>query len=428
LEAQAMDVPVVATSVGGIIEIIDHEQTGLLVPPKDENALAGAILRLLKDRPLAQRIIVAAKKKLLDHYTLDHMASRTVKVYEEILKMTNILVIKLSSLGDVVLITAALKAIRQKFPEAKIYCLTGKEGKHVLQNCPYLDGVILFDANDRHRGWFGLIKLTRKLRKYRFDKVIDLQNNRKSHLLSYLSFPKESYGYRNAKWGSLLSEGIDDSQQPMAAVPHQFQILNQLGILMPEHPLLELWPSDKEKGYVQELLAAEWLADSKQIVGINIAASAKWQTKNWPLEHMARLCDLLASKGIRVFITGMDKDRALGQQLQTLTKSKPALFIGKTNILQLAALIKTCNVFITPDSAPLHVAAAMHVPTIALFGPTSSVRHVPPAETMVIHEKKLKCTPCYSPRCRIMTHACMQDIRPEEILRSIEQIMGGRES
>ncbi len=161
-----------------------------------------------------------------------------------------------------------------------------------------------------------------------------------------------------------------------------------------------------------------------KIVGINIAASAKWQTKNWPIEYMARFCDILTAKGVRIFITGTEKDKPLAQYFLSITKSKPANFVGKTNLLQLAALIKKCRVFVTPDSAPMHVAAAMQTPIVAFFGPTDSQRHIPPAKKIVVLEKKLECAPCYRSHCRILTHACMKDIRPEEMACEVEQLMG----
>lgn len=268
--------------------------------------------------------------------------------------------------------------------------------------------------------------LSHKLRKYRFDKVFDFQNNRKSHVLSFLSFPKESYGYDNGKWGWLLTHPIRQSGSHPGAVEHQFQILKMVGIPYARNTYLELWPSLNDRQYVQGLLDSEWLGNSKNIVGINIAASAKWESKNWPVEHIARLCDLLAAKNMRVLVTGVEKDRELARDLVSKTKSKPAILIGKTDILQLAALMERCRVFVTMDSAPLHVAAAMRTPVIALFGPTDPQRHAPPAEKMVILKKELSCAPCYSPRCPILTHVCMKEITPEDVLGHIESLLGAK--
>ena len=168
------------------------------------------------------------------------------------------------------------------------------------------------------------------------------------------------------------------------------------------------------------------MGNNPNIVGINIAASEKWRTKNWPTEYMARLCDMLSKKNIRMIITGMEKDKLLARHFLSMTRSKPANFVGKTDILQLAALIRKCRVFVTPDSAPMHVAAAMKTPVVAFFGPTDSRRHVPPAKKIIILERKLACAPCYSPRCRILTHACMKDIRPDEVASAIGSLIEER--
>lgn len=423
LEAQAAGVPVVATKVGGVIEIIDDGKTGLLVLPKDTDEMARAVIRLLKDNRLAESLIFEAKKKLEGKFTLDHMAASTLKVYEELFKSLNILVIKISSVGDVVLVTASLKAIRQKYPHAKILCVVGKESRGILQRCPYVDELMVYDPKDKDRGLKGLFKFAEKLRRYQPDKVIDFQNNRTSHLLAFLCWPLESYGYDNKKWGFLLSQRIRDDAGPMSPVSHQFQILRMLDIEMTGAQRLELWPSPEDESYVQNLLDSEWLGNKTNIVGVNIAASEKWITKNWPLKSIGRLCDLLSEKNIRVIITGTEKDKEAARELLNLTKAKPALFIGKTDILQLAALIKRCRVYLTPDSAPMHIAAAVGTPLIALFGPTDHVRHLPPAEKFSVLRKDLPCSPCYSARCKITTHDCMNHITPEQVLLEIEKLM-----
>ncbi|MCM8780917.1 MAG: GT4 family glycosyltransferase PelF, partial [Candidatus Omnitrophica bacterium] len=115
IEAQASGVPVVATRVGGVVDIIEDGKTGLMVAPSDINAMAAAVVRIYKDKELACRLAEAAYKKLTHNYTLEIMVNKTVEVYREALSNFKILVIKLSSLGDVVLSTAALRALREKF-------------------------------------------------------------------------------------------------------------------------------------------------------------------------------------------------------------------------------------------------------------------------------------------------------------------------
>lgn len=422
LEAQAAGVPVVATRVGGVVDIIDDNKTGLLVLPKDIDTMARAVVKILRDKKLAERLTAEAQKKLRAKFTLPHMAAQTLKVYEELRGLLNILVIKLSAIGDVVLVTASLKALRGRYPQAKIFCLVGQGSKEILQRCPYLDGIIVFDAANKDQGFLGLWRFSEKLRRYKFDKVIDFQNNLKSHLLAFLSFPWESYGY-DRKAGFLLSHRIEDDLGSMPPVEQQFQILKMLGIELPRGIRLELWPSFQDDAYIQDLLDSEWLGSNQNIIGINISASEKWVTKNWPLKYIARLCDILSGKNIRVVITGVEKDRLAAQEILKLTKAKPAVLVGKTDILQLASLIKRCKVFVTPDSAPMHIAAGVNTPFVALFGPTDPMRHLPPSQRFTVLKKELPCAPCYSSRCRITTHDCMNQITPEEVASQIEELI-----
>jgi len=421
IEAQAAGVPVVATRVGGVTEIIEHEKTGLLVLPKDVEAMAAAVLRILHDPRLAAGFVTEAKKKIAQRYTLALMCDATIAVYKELMHAAKVLIIKMTAVGDVVLSTAAFKAIRYKFPNAKICCLTSPQASAIVENCPHINEVIVFDP--RSRDLKALWLKSRELRRYHFDKVVDLQNNRVSHLLSFLAIPKESYGYDNGKFSFLLSKKIKNNIRNIPPVEHQFRILKMLGIDYDPALRLELCPSPKDEAHAKGLLDSEWLSDGQVFVGLNISASPQWPTKNWPLEHMAKLCDILGQKNIRVILTGEDRDRSLGRKLITKARAKPASFIGKTSILQLAALIKHCKVYISPDSAPLHVAAASAVPIIAFFGPTDARRHMPPADKNVVLHKDMKCSPCYSGVCKIKTHACMNDISPEEVAKKVLQFI-----
>jgi len=421
IEAQAAGVPVVATRVGGVSEIIDHEKTGLLVQPKEIEAMSDAVLRILNNPEFSAGLVAEAKKKIDSRYTLSTMADATIAVYKELMHATKILIIKMTAVGDVVLSTAAFKAIRAKFPDAKISCLTSPQASAILESCPHINEVIVFDPQDKDLK--ALWVKSKELRRYHFDKVVDLQNNRVSHLLSFLTMPKESYGYDNGKFSFLLSRKIKNDIRDIPPVEHQFRILKMLGIDHDPALRLELNPSLKDDAYVQGLLDSEWLSGPQVVVGLNISASEKWPTKNWPLEHMAKLCDILGQKNIRVILTGENKDRDLSRQLIAKARAKPASFVGKTSILQLAALIKRCRVYISPDSAPLHVAAGMRVPIIAFFGPTDARRHMPPSEKNVVLHKPMKCSPCYSGVCKIKTHACMNDILPEEVARKVLQFI-----
>lgn len=459
IEAQASGVPVVATEVGGVVDIIEHEKTGLLVPPADNNSMAEAIIRIFKDPQLALTLAENAYKKVQEKYNIELMVKNTLDVYRDALSNFKILIIKFSSLGDIILSTAALRAIREKFylsnslgtsPEPlgfarydskmasksepfiegrsrtsrdnyKISLLSGEESKDVLLRCPYIDELIVADLKNKDKGLKGLINMAVSLRKKNFDIVIDLQNNRRSHILSFLTGSLNRYGYNNKKFGFLLNHWIKDEKPAMDPVTHQFRILKMLGVdLKDSH--LELWPSQDDERYIDDLLNSQWLSANQKIIGINISASQRWLTKNWPLEHIVKLSEELDFKDMRVLITGTGQDLPDVEKLMSMAKNiKIINACAKTTVNQLACLIKRCAVFISSDSAPLHIAAAVGTPFIALFGPTNPLRHLVPAKDYVVINKDLTCSPCYKPKCK--SRECMELITPQEVLEAIDRLI-----
>ncbi|MCX5712829.1 MAG: GT4 family glycosyltransferase PelF, partial [Candidatus Omnitrophica bacterium] len=250
IEAQAAGVPVVATQVGGVVDIIDHDKTGLLVPAADPQAMADAVLKIYKDKELARVLAENAYEKLKEKFNVELMVKNTISVYENALKEFKILIIKFSSMGDIILSSAAIRAIKEKFGvNYKVTLLTSVENKEVLMGCPYIDELLVVDFKNKDKGIKGLLELGRILRKQNFDKVIDLQNNRNSHILSGLTLALNRYGYDNRKFSFLLNHRIKDEKPAMDPVTHQFRILNMLGIEL-KNPALELWPSDEDCAYI----------------------------------------------------------------------------------------------------------------------------------------------------------------------------------
>ncbi|MDD5518982.1 MAG: GT4 family glycosyltransferase PelF [Candidatus Omnitrophica bacterium] len=421
VEAQAAGVPVVATEVGGVVDIIENGRTGLMVPPSDPQSMAEAVVKIFKDPRLAAELAEEAYKKVKEKYNVELMVKNTLDVYTEALSNFKLLIIKLSSLGDIILSTPGLRAIREKFPRHKISFLVGEEAKEALLRCPYIDELLVVDLKNKDKGLKGLLGIGRVLRKKNFDLVIDLQNNRASHWLSFLSLSIERYGYDNKKFAFLLNHRIKDDKPAIDPVTHQFRLLRMLGIdLKDSH--LELWPGKSDDEYVESLLNTEWLSADQKIIGINISASKRWLTKCWPQGHIAKLCEELGLRNMRVVITGTHDDTAEASALISMVKNTKIInACAKTTINQLACLIKHCSLYISADSSPLHIAAAMGVPVIAFFGPTDPARHMPPVRNSLVIKRDLTCSPCYKPKCR--HKRCMNLIRVEEVLAGIDKML-----
>jgi lipopolysaccharide heptosyltransferase II len=425
IEAQATGLAVVATCVGGVVDIIEDGRTGLLVDPNDPKDIADKVMRLYGDDALRSDLADAARRKVESDYNLDKMMERTISLYEEALRKANILVIKMSAIGDVVLSIPSLRAIRERYPHADIRVLVGLEAREVLDPCPYINGTIVCDFKDKHRGLRGLWCLAKEIQRHCFDAVIDLQNNKKSHILAALSFAPRRCGYDNGKFSFLLNNRIKDDAPYLDPVEHQFRVLRLAGV-KPADKRLEIFPSKDDYEEAGRFLYDNWVKPSQDLVGINVRASGRWVSKNWPAQMIAELCDRLASeRNTRVVLTGSPADAKYAEEIARSIRSKPLVAAGRTSINALAGLIKRFRVYVTPDSAPMHIAAAVGVPVVALFGPTDPARHLVPSGRCVVlrHNEDVKCRPCYSPACRRRS-SCMRRITVDEMMSNIVKFLG----
>lgn len=424
IEAHASGVPVVATKVGGVVDIVEDQKTGLLCASQNPKDMAQKIFTLYSDRELWARIAFESKKSVESYFNLDMMMEKTLAVYEEAVKTQNILVVKISAIGDVILSVPSLRAIRAKFPNALIKVLVGIKAREVLDRCPYINDRIVCDFSGKHKGAAGLWRLGDELRKSCFDIVIDLQNSKKSHWLSALSLASLRYGYDNGKLSFLLNRKIKDDAPYLDPIEHQFRTLALAGIKA-QDKALELWPSGSDNAQAAKLLEENWMKTTKGLVGINVRASNRWASKNWPANNIAQICDALAKEfNIRVVLTGAPEDAEFANHIAKLTKSKPLVAAGRTSVMELASLMKHFKVYLTPDSAPLHIASSVGTSFIALFGPTSPEKHIAPSKDCVVicKSSELNCAPCYKPTC-LKNFACMKKITVDEVLEALKEYL-----
>ncbi|NQT46803.1 MAG: lipopolysaccharide heptosyltransferase II [Candidatus Omnitrophica bacterium] len=418
VEAMACGVPVVATKVGGVVDIVEDGVNGILVPPADPTSMADAIMRFHNDKEAAGSMVRSARKKVEEEYTLDKMAQRTEEVYRQTLKSFRILVIKLGAVGDAILSIPTLRAIRVRYPGAHIKVLAGLDVRQIFVNCPYINDTVIYDYKGRDKSPVGTWRIGSLLRSMNFDASVDLQNNRKSHTLAFLGNIPQRWGYDKGKTAFLLNRRIKDDAGSVDPVEHQFRLVRQFLKLPIEDKSLQLWPREEDREWVQKFLRDNWVTEGQLLIGINPMGSSKWISKRWPEGRIADLCDGLAKRfHARVLITGSHADEELSRRTIISVKAKPISAVGKTSIMQLAALIKRCDLFVASDSAPMHIAAAVGTPFVALFGSTDSRRHLPPNNGSVVLEKDMKCRPCYKRRCTILNrYACMKKITVDEVL------------
>ncbi|MFC1710007.1 GT4 family glycosyltransferase PelF, partial [Candidatus Omnitrophota bacterium] len=189
IEAGASGVPVCATKTGGIVEIIEDKKDGVLFDIGSINSMTQAILSMAKDPQLRQKCSKNLQKKVQNNFSLQQMSQRTLDVYREVVVRKNLLVIKLGGLGDLILATPSLKMLRKQFPKTKISLLIDSNLRSLVENCPHIDEIVLFDRDKD-----SLFKLIRELKKKKFNTSIDFKNSATTHLIAYLANIPFRYG------------------------------------------------------------------------------------------------------------------------------------------------------------------------------------------------------------------------------------------
>lgn len=422
VEAQSSGVPCVATRVGGIVDIIKDGMTGLLAEPSNPHDIAKKVQRFYKEPALAQEIARNARLSVEANYNLEKMMKSTLACYEEAQKEMRILIIKISALGDVILSIPSIKAIRERYPMAVIKVLVGIDSMDALKNLPHIDEIIVCDMKGRDAGLSGLIKLGYRLKCEDFDMVIDFQNNRKSHLLGFLSCAMKRCGYDNGKWSFFLNFKIKDSRKPMDPVSHQMKVLELAGISGIRREIT-LYSSREDRIWVEKFLRENSIGPEDLLTIIHMESSPRWLTKRWPVDLAAQAADKIAEgSGSKIILSGKNADDEWNQEFLKLCKTKTVSAVGKTNVGRLIALIERCDAVITSDSSPMHIACGVKTPFVALFGPTDPKRHVMAAENCAVISKSVKCAPCYKTLCA-RSHVCMKSITPDEVFEAVKKLM-----
>ena len=327
----------------------------------------------------------------------------------------NILVIKMSSLGDVIHALPFSATLRSLYPKAKISWMVHPQFSGFLPDPPTIDEILYFD-----KVAFNKLGLTAKLRflldfrkelhAKRFDLVIDLQGLFKSALVAFLTGCPNRIGYCEMREGSgLVSKAVCGEHSKDHVIERYLDVARYLGaeVSSIEFPLPNL---DKEMVAVKEKLSAAGMNAGKYVVFV---PGARWETKEWPPGHYAALADKITTDDTCVVLAGGPDEREKAALIEaTAATDKIIDLTGKTSLRELAALISGCEVFISGDTGPLHFAAALKKPLIAMYGPTKAERTGPyGSDNIAILTTSAECAGCLKRHCG--DWHCMYDITPD---------------
>ncbi len=324
-------------------------------------------------------------------------------------------------IGDAVMSEPALAALRELFPTAEITLLVKPAIAELLRGHPALQRILVYEDPGRHVGITGKWTLAGTLRRLRFDLAILFQNAFEAALVTFLAGIPRRYGYATDGRRFLLSDPIAVPER--MKIGHQVQYyLDMLRPLGSERPAgsPRLFLSHEEVQAMDQRLAEAGVDDSDLLVGLN-PGSTYGSAKRWLPERFAETADRLSQeqgmqsgRRVRVVIVGARGEEALGRAIADRMQVKPIQLSGRTTMRELMAVIKRCDLFLTNDTGPMHLAASFGVPVVALFGPTDSRTTSPFGSGHTIVRHPVECAPCLLRECPI-DHRCMTRISVDEV-------------
>ena len=323
----------------------------------------------------------------------------------------------LRQIGDLLFSLPALQALRQGFPQAEIVSVVPANLADLLQASPLIDDFLIRPL----RGMKTRFHLVRALRRRKFDLAIAFSQSRTATLYSYLSGAKQRVGFTDSAYPWLLTHRVD---WPGLPTTEKFLgLVADLGLEADQEDyvgLLRIAPEDE--GKATEILSEAGVSDSDRLIALAPGASGKRLYKSWGPDKFALVAQKLVERyRSKIIIVGAPQERALGDQILASVVSAGTNLAGETSTGQLAAMLARSDLLIGIDAGPMHVAAAMGTPVVALFGPTDPEKTGPQGKGHVIVRRDLDCSPCRNPDCP--DRKCMDAISVEDVLAAVERII-----
>ena len=204
-------------------------------------------------------------------------------------------------------------------------------------------------------------------------------------------------------------------------IEHKLDIVRRLGGEVSEVNLKAGYGKEDE-AFINSILSQEGIGENYILVGIN--CSTFRPSRNWSINNYAKLADEIMGKlKIKTVLLGAAKEKGLSREIEKHMRNKPLNLVGKLNLRQLAAFLKKCTLLISPDSGPVHIAAALKTPLIVLFGPGEYERYRPwdNEEQTIVIRKEVECAPCFKRNCR--NNQCMKLITSQEVFEAVKQLL-----
>ncbi|AJQ28854.1 glycosyltransferase family 9 protein [Pelosinus fermentans] len=340
-----------------------------------------------------------------------------------------ILIIRLSSIGDVIHCTPVASSLKAAWPDCKITWMVGGVSADLLQGNPYIDEIIIW-SREKFEDYLRNFKFREALRMWRdlkkqlkdrqFDAVLDIHGLFLTGMIAKQANTKKRIGMKGTKelnshfmtqTGEALSKHITDKY---------LAVLPCLGIEAVNHKMSLVVPEEARK-FARDLLQQYAVLPDEKIVVLILGTT--WITKNWPIAFFIETAKLLG-KDFRIILCGGKAEVQLGKEVETKAGVPVINTIGQTSLLEMAGIIEQASVVVSGDTGPLHMAGALEVPTVGMFGPTDPATYAPQGEQHEVLSSTLSCSYCHKRRCpKEGEGTCMESITPEAVVQKVYEIL-----
>lgn len=338
--------------------------------------------------------------------------------------MKNILVVKLSAIGDVIHALPVSYAIKETFPEAHLTWVVEPPAYPLLQADPCIDELLLFKKKE-FRSIGGFLRnfgpFRRQLRRLRYDASLDLQGLFKSAAIVRLAGASRRLGTCNMReLSDRVSRPVTGPNARGHIVERYLDVARALGCRV-EKVVFPLKISEREKDLARRILL-QGGADMENPYVI-LAVGANWPNKRWPAKHYAKLCDWLYGRGlIPVIIGGGPVDEGIAAEIASLTEIPPVDLVGRTTLIQLASLMEHARLVLGGDTGPVHLAAGLGRKTVMVMGPTDANRNGPYGQLENALEVERPCRYCWKRACP-MGRDCLESISVRRVQEKIGTLL-----
>lgn len=327
-------------------------------------------------------------------------------------------------LGDSVLMTPALGAVREAFPVARITMAARPLVAELFRHHPDIDGILVYDNSGTDSGVSGMLRMALDLRRRRFDAALLFQNAIDAAILAFLAGIPDRTGYATDGRRFLLTNAITVTEEIAALhhVEYYLRLLSGSGIPIPAEPRMRLLVTEEERVAMRVRLAGEGIRETDFVLAINPGATYG-SAKRWYPDRFAAAADALSEEwNASVVLVGSAPEKPLADDIAAAMLRKPLNLSGRTTVRELMALLSLCGFLVTNDSGPMHIAAALGVPLTAVFGPTDWRKTSPWTRRARIVRVDVDCSPCMLRECD-RGHECMLGVTAEMVVDASRGLM-----